>query len=386
MQHKRSDLSVHPYGKKSPHSEESFVTVTQTDPAATTSGAGSRPVRIGVIGCGRIAQAAHLQAIPKSSAVELVAVADPSPDLSEGVARQFGVQGFTDSDELLKADIEAVVVATPDRFHYPLGVAALKAGKHVLMEKPLAATSAEAEELVKLAAERDLRLQTGAMKRHDPGLDFAHQHLSEIGDIVTFTSIYRIPAQRSGIEATVFPPLMVVDSAVRTHEDSFKAQKNRAAYLLATHGAHVFDQLVYFAGEPRWISVQSAVVGQDYTWHGTVGLPSGGLGSFEMTVDVHADASEGFEIFGTKGHIKASTFQPFWKRASEVEVYLEDSGVSLRPHPRDTNAFKVQIDDFAAAVLAGGGENPSPEQGVWAVRLIEAAARSVDLGGEKVAL
>ena len=67
-------------------------------------------------------------------------------------------------------------------------------------------------------------------------------------------------------------------------------------------------------------------------------------------------------------------------------MYLEDSGVSLRPHPRDTNAFKVQIDDFAAAVLAGGGENPSPEQGVWAVRLIEAAARSVDLGGEKVAL
>lgn len=349
-------------------------------------GGSSAPVRIGLIGCGRIAQAAHLQAIPKSTAVQLVAVADPSPALSEGVARQFGVPGYTDTDELLRSDIEAVVIATPDRFHHPLGMAALKAGKHVLMEKPLAATSAEAEELVALAAEQDLRLQTGAMKRHDPGLDFAHRHLADIGDIVSFSSIYRIPAQRSGIEATVFPPLMVVDSAVRTHEDGFKAQKNRAAYLLATHGAHVFDQLVYFAGKPRWISVQSAVVGNDYTWHGTVGLAGGGLGSFEMTVDVHADAAEGFEIFGTKGHIKADTFQPFWKRASEVELYLEEGGVSLRPHPRDTNAFKVQIDDFAAAVRAGGGENPSPQDGVWAVRLIEAAGRSVDLDGQKVSL
>lgn len=359
------------------------MTTARTDAAA---GSSARPVRIGLIGCGRIAQAAHLQAIPKSQAVQLVAVSDPSPALSDGVARQYGAQGFTDSDEMLKADIEAVVVATPDRFHHSLGMAALHAGKHVLMEKPLATTSALAEELVALAAERDLRLQTGAMKRHDPGLDFAHRHLSEIGDIITFTSIYRIPAQRAGIEATVFPPLLVVDPAVRTREDTLKANKNRAAYLLATHGAHVFDQLVYFAGEPQWISVHSAVVGQDHTWHGTVGLPSGGLGSFEMTVDAHADASEGFEIFGTKGHIKASTFQPFWKRASEVEVYLEDSGLSLRPHPRDSNAFKVQLDDFAAAVRAGGGENPSPQDGVRAVRLIEAAARSVELNGEKVGL
>ena len=360
--------------------------MTTVSPTDTTPDSPARPVRIGVIGCGRIAQAAHLQAIPKSPAVHLVAVADPSPALSEGVARQYGVQGYTDSDDLLQADIEAVVIATPDRFHYPLGLAALTAGKHVLMEKPLAATSTDAEALAALAAEKDLRLQTGAMKRHDPGLHFAHQHLPQIGDILSYSSVYRIPAQRAAIEDTVFPVRMVVDQAVRTTENTFKAQKNRAAYLLATHGAHVFDQLIYFAGQPRWISVNSAVVGQDYTWHGTVGLPSGGLGSFDMIVDAHADASEGFEIFGSKGHIKASTFQPFWKRASDVEVYLEDTGVSLRPHPRDTNAFKIQLDDFATAIRNGGGENPNPAHGIAAVRLIEAAAHSTQLDGAKVTL
>ena len=210
---------------------------TDTTPDSPDPDSPARPVRIGVIGCGRIAQAAHLQAIPKSPAVHLVAVADPSPALSEGVARQYGVQGYTDSDDLLQADIEAVVIATPDRFHYPLGLAALTAGKHVLMEKPLAATSTDAEALAALAAEKDLRLQTGAMKRHDPGLHFAHEHLSQIGDILSYSSVYLIPAQRAAIEDTVFPVRMVVDQAVRSTENTFKAQKNRAAYLLATHGA-----------------------------------------------------------------------------------------------------------------------------------------------------
>ena len=105
-----------------------------------------------------------------------------------------------------------------------------------------------------------------------------------------------------------------------------------------------------------------------------------------MIVDAHADASEGFEIFGSKGHIKASTYQPFWKRASDVEVYLEDTGVSLRPHPRDTNAFKIQLDDFATAIRNGGGENPNPAHGIAAVRLIEAAAHSTQLDGAKVTL
>ena len=75
------------------------------------------------------------------------------------MARQYGVQNYTDSNELLQADIEAVVIATPDRFHYPLGLAALNAGKHVLMEKPWPATLTDAEALAALAAEKDLRLQ-----------------------------------------------------------------------------------------------------------------------------------------------------------------------------------------------------------------------------------
>jgi predicted dehydrogenase len=271
-----------------------------------------------MIGCRRIAQAAHLQAIVKSAAVELVC--DPSPALSRGVAGQYGVSGFTDSHELLKQDLETVVIATPDRFHFPLGLDALNAGMHVLMEKPLAATSTDAAALAELAVRKNLRLQVGAMKRHDPGIAFAHDHLAQIGEIVSFSSVYRIPAQREAIEDTVFPVRMVVDDAVRSHENTFKAQANRASYLLATHGAHVFDQVLFFTGSPRWTSMNSAVVGADHTWHGVVGLAGGGLGAIEITVDVHADASEGFQLYGTKGSMTVRTYQPFWKRASDVVI------------------------------------------------------------------
>jgi len=203
-----------------------------------------RAVRIGLIGCGRIAQAAHLPAIAKTDAAELIAVCDPSEALAKGVGSRYGVPSFLDTDELLEQPIDAVVVAIPDRFHAPVGAAALRAGKHVLMEKPLAPSAREAEELMRLAAEHDLRLQTGSMKRHDPGIDFAHSHVSDLGEVVSYASVYRVPAMRAAIEETLFPPRMVVDETVRARESLLKQQASRAPYLLATHGAHVFDTLI----------------------------------------------------------------------------------------------------------------------------------------------
>jgi predicted dehydrogenase len=343
------------------------------------------PLRIGMIGCGRIAQAAHLPALEKTDRLKLVSVYDPSEILSSRVAARYGVESAATLDELLASDIDAVVIATPDRFHHSLGMAALKASKHVLVEKPLAANEEEADELARLAGEQNLRLQTGAMKRHDPGIVFAHRHLHRIGKAVSYHSVYRVPAQRAPIEATLFPA-MIVDEAVRTVENTFKASGNRSGYLIATHGAHVFDTLVHFTGEPRWISVHGAQVGEDYTWHGVVGLASGGVGSFEMTVDVHGDWAEGIELAGERGFIRTSTFQPFWKRASEVEVYLEEEGYSMRPHPADTNAFKLQLEDFAEAITQGGHENPSPADGVFVVRMIAAAVASAAADGKRIEL
>jgi predicted dehydrogenase len=342
-------------------------------------------VRLGVIGAGRIAQAAHLPALTKASNVELVGISDPSPHLSAGVAARYGIAGYTNTEDLLASDIDAVLIATPDRFHHQLGTLALEAGKHVLMEKPLAANGEEATDLAQLAEQRGLKLQTGAMKRHDPGLAFAKEHLPRIGRILSFHSWYRVmSALRPATEATLFPDV-IVDPEVRKVENTFKAERER--YLLATHGAHLFDGLTFFGGQATWVSAHVGHVDDDYTWHGVAGLEqSEGLVSFEISAAVHGEWSEGTDLYGEFGHIKTRSPFPFWKKGSAVEVHIEGEGVSLVPHFGDTNQYKLQAEHFANAIINNLPTSPNPAEGIAAVRWIEAVAQSSTNNGATVRL
>lgn len=112
-----------------------------------------KKLRIGFIGTGGIALSAHVpgwQALPD---VEIVAVAD----VRETAAREFvkatggRVQVFSDYREMLKLDLDAVDICTPNKVHTPAVIAALKAGKHVLCEKPLATTTKEIRRIGELA-------------------------------------------------------------------------------------------------------------------------------------------------------------------------------------------------------------------------------------------
>jgi predicted dehydrogenase len=344
-----------------------------------------RRIRLGVVGAGRITQVAHLPVFAKTHHVELAAISDPSVALSQGVAAKYGIAGYTDTRDLL-ADptIDAVLIATPDRFHFPLGKQALEAGKHVLMEKPLAQTSEQAAELAELAAERGLKLQTGAMKRHDPGIAFAKGQLERIGEILSFTSWYRVMADRTPVESTLFPQT-VIDPEVRRVENTFKAE--RESYLLATHGAHLFDQLTFLGGPGAWVSARVGNVGDDYSWKGVAGMRNhGGLISFEVAAAVHGVYAEGADIYGANGHIRIRTPFPFFRTASEVEVHVDGDEAALVPHFGDTDAYKLQADDFARAVLEDRPEDPSPADGVAAVRWIEAVAESSTHRGREVEL
>ncbi|NDE75680.1 MAG: gfo/Idh/MocA family oxidoreductase, partial [Proteobacteria bacterium] len=132
------------------------------------------PVRLGVVGAGRIAQVAHLPAIMHASSVDLIGVYDPSAFLRDGVARLYESTSFPSLNALL-ADprIEGVVIAAPDRVHASATLECLRAGKHVLVEKPIATSVADAGTVVNAMRDTGLVVQVGAMKRHDPGVRFA---------------------------------------------------------------------------------------------------------------------------------------------------------------------------------------------------------------------
>lgn len=343
------------------------------------------PLRVGVVGCGRIAQVAHLPAAAKAAGVELVVVCDASEHLANLVGSRYGVSAFTDLDALLATDIDAVIVATPDRMHLEHGTAALQAGKHVLVEKPLASSSEEARGLGELADERGLKLQVGAMKRHDPGIEFAHEAIGRIGTVTSVTCWYRVmSALRPPTEATLFPPL-VIDAEVKGRESSFKADRER--YLLATHGVHVFDSLRYLAGDLADISVRQASIGGDFAWHGRGRLAqSGGLASFEIAANVHADWAEGFDVYGELGYVGVRSWFPFYRRASNVKLFLEKGCEEISPKYGDADPYERQLEAFARAIRLDRATNPDAADGVAAIRLVEASGESARRDGEVVSL
>lgn len=359
------------------------MTQDQAVPHSTTPEAAGPALRLGLIGCGRIAQVAHLPAIAKSADVRLVAVSDPSTVLAEAVSRRYDVPGYSRTEELLQAGLEAVLVAVPDRFHRDIGCQALQAGLHVLIEKPAAATSEEAGDLLDMAAKLGRKVQVGAMRRHDPGIQYARAAVEGLGAIASATFWYRLPTTlRASTEAALFPPL-AVDQSVRSTEAQFKA--DRETYLLRTHGAHVFDTVRYLLGDVSQVRAELSRSGADLHWRGSM-RTTRAPASFEISANIHANYAEGVEVFGERGAVSIRSYFPFYRQASSVRVFHEQSLEWTSPDYGAADPYQRQLEAFARAVRRDEPTDPGASDGVEALRLIEATAASVRADGRPVDL
>lgn len=128
-----------------------------------------KKLKIGIIGCGGIATNKHMPALSKlNDKAEMVAFCDIIVERAEKAAKDFGVEGakvFNDYRELLKQDLDIVHVCTPNRSHSEISVAALESGKHVMCEKPMAKTYAEAVKMVDAAKKSGKKLTIGYQNR-----------------------------------------------------------------------------------------------------------------------------------------------------------------------------------------------------------------------------
>ena len=122
--------------------------------------------RIGIIGCGGIANSKHMPSLSKQPDVELVAFCDIVEERAQKALEQYGAEGakaYTDYKELLKDEtIDIVHVCTPNREHSFITVDALEAGKHVMCEKPMAINGEEAQKMLDAAARTGKNPATGA--------------------------------------------------------------------------------------------------------------------------------------------------------------------------------------------------------------------------------
>lgn len=122
---------------------------------------------MGVIGVGAFGQH-HVRNFAEMANVELVGVADVEEERLQSVKEKFGVAGYTDYEDLLKCDLDAVTIAVPTTLHEKVALSALKKGIHVLVEKPIASTVEEGEKIIRAAGKEGLKLMVGHLTRFEP--------------------------------------------------------------------------------------------------------------------------------------------------------------------------------------------------------------------------
>lgn len=145
-------------------------------------------LRVGIVGCGGIANGKHLPSIQKAGGAQVVAFCDIIEQRAVDAAKKYGTEDakvFTDYRELIKLDLDAVYVCTPNRSHCEISVAALRAGKHVMCEKPMAINYQEAMQMVEAAKETGKLLTIGYQSRYRGDSVYLKQECKsgELGDI-----------------------------------------------------------------------------------------------------------------------------------------------------------------------------------------------------------
>lgn len=141
-----------------------------------------KELKIGMIGAGFIGQLAHLMNYVEVKGCKVHALAEYRPELRRKVAQRFDIPHAyeTHTELLANADIDAVVVVTPRPYTAPVVLDCLRAGKHVISEKPMAGTVEQASELVAMAAKNHLHYVVGYMKRYDEGVQLAKRILEDV--------------------------------------------------------------------------------------------------------------------------------------------------------------------------------------------------------------
>jgi predicted dehydrogenase len=341
----------------------------------------SRLLRIGVLGCGPIAQIAHFDACRKAGNAELYAICDVADDLLHKMASIHEPRvTYPDYDQMLKdPDVEAVIIAAADAYHVPLCRKAISAGKHVLVEKPLGITIEECEELRGELERSRLVLQIGNNRRFDPGIAFAREFVEkELGARMGFKAWYYDSTYRYTMTDNL-QPIVVSSRQVRRPGGDPKAGKRR--YFMLTHGSHLVDTARLLGGEITSVRARLLERFGAYCWFAGLDFADGSFGHLDLTIAVRGDFEEGFQIYGENGNVTGKVYLPWFHKASQVECFSIKDRQFRRPLGEDAYTYKLQIEGFADSILHGAPmKGAGIDDGVAAMRAMVSIARSAESG------
>lgn len=349
-------------------------------------------VRVGVIGCG--AGMFHLRGYSKDPRVKIVALAGLDTERCLRLAREYNIPRIHgEYQELLaEADIDAVSVVVPHHMHLPVAKAVFEAGKHALVEKPLAGTSADGEQMIAEAKKHGKLLGIAFQRRWRHDVQIVKQQVEDgkLGEVY-YAKAYWM--RRSGIPGW---------------GSWFTSKSAAGGGPLIDLGVHVLDMALYMLGNPKITSVSASTydhIGSQGkgNWPGSSSR-TGGSNTYE--VEDLATAFLRFENGGTL--LLEAAWAAYTEMTDEFGVQLYGSNGGARIHAKDyADVGTLQLfsdvgdtandahprlqscdgharitSNFVDAILHGTPLSPNGEEGLDRVRIIEAIYRSAQLKRE----
>ena len=343
-------------------------------------------VNIGVLGCGPVAQFAHLEACQKARNVNLHAVCDVAEDLAVKFGRFYDATHIhTNYEAMLQdPDLDAVIVATADAGHVPASIRAIEAGKHVLVEKPLGTDLDQALALKALVDRSGLVLQVGHMKRFDPGIRFARDFVrQEMGEVIAYKGWYCDSTHRYDMTDSTQPLPLRSD---HSHTQTGDPRTDLRRYYMLAHGSHLVDTARFLAG--RIVGVRATLVELNgiFSWFVDTEFASGAHGHLDLTVAVRMDWHEGFQIYGEQGSVLGKIHNPWYFKPADVQCFSERDTTYRQLLDNKAHFFQLQVEGFADSIVHSTSQTGTDiDQGIESIRAMMAIAESVRTG-ERVGL
>jgi predicted dehydrogenase len=329
-----------------------------------------RRLRVGVVGCGEVVQIIHLPALAQLAAhFEVTALCDVSPTVLHGVADAWGVaHRFGDAGALVShADVDVVLVANPDAYHGDAVLAAIAAGKDVLVEKPMCLGLRECDEIIAAADAIGAIVQVGYMRRHAHALAEAKRALEDLGDI-RFARVHdiigenRLIVERTSrvIRADDVPPAVIAAAAERREALVAEAvgalpPSVRGVYdLLLGLGSHDISAMRELLGPPEGVAY--ATSRHEGRYASAVIEYGSYVCHYETGVDDIPRFDAHIEVFGSERVLRVQYDTPY-VRNLPIRLTLTDAngrgGVERHSiHPEWGDPFCAEWLAFADSVIS----------------------------------
>lgn len=331
-------------------------------------------IRFAIVGCGHIAKK-HAEAIKNTEGAELVAVCDTIPANMEFYTSEYGAKPYINYDEMiLNQEIDVINICTPSGSHAPLTIKAANAGKHVVVEKPIALSLKDTDSMIEACEKNNVKMAVLHPNRFRPAM-------LEL---------------RKAMDEGRFGKLSHANATVRWNRDQayfdqapWRGTKEFDGGVLMNQAIHNLDLLVWMMGDVEEVYSMAAtrfrkIEAEDVST-GVVRFKNGSLGVIEAATTIYPkNFEESLSIFGESGTVKiggkTANFVEHWQMESIDEEAAEKIKAGVKENPFGKPGHQWIIEDMIMAIKEDREPVVNGTEGKKALELVLALYESAESG------